>query len=119
MSASGIDWHLRARKLIHDGQIVHQAFIDGTYKSAGSGETFGCISPIDGAELAQVAACNESDIDAAVTAARRSFEQGSWSQATPSDRKKTLLRFAELVEAHKEELALLETLDMGKPIRYS
>lgn len=110
-----IDWHARAAAL----QLPHQAFINGRYVDAVAGATFDCISPIDGRVLAQVAACESVDVDAAVVAARKAFEQGSWSQAAPSHRKQVLLKFADLIEAHAEELALLETLDMGKPIRFS
>ena len=110
-----IDWRTRAAAL----QFRHQAFIDGRYVDAASGATFDCISPIDGRVLARVAAGEQADIDVAVKAARRTFERGSWSQASPAQRKQGMLKFAELIEAHADELALLETLDMGKPIRYS
>ena len=62
-------------------------------------------------------ACGQADVDRAVAAARRAFEAGAWSALAPRERKAALLRLAALIEAHKEELALLETLDMGKPIR--
>ena len=64
-----------------------------------------------------MAACGQADVDRAVAAARRAFEAGAWSALAPRERKAALLRLAALIEAHKEELALLETLDMGKPIR--
>lgn len=70
-------------------------------------------------ELAQIARGEAADIDRAVSAARAAFERGDWAQAAPAQRKATLLRFAELMEQHHEELALLETLDTGKPIRHS
>ncbi len=114
-NSNGIDWHTRAATL----QFRHQAFINGRYVDAVAGGTFDCISPIDGRVLTKVAAGEQADIDAAVNAARSVFEQGSWSQASPAQRKRVLFRFAELIETHAEELALLETLDMGKPIRYS
>ncbi|AER56148.1 aldehyde dehydrogenase [Pseudoxanthomonas spadix BD-a59] len=96
--------------------IATQAFIDGQYVDAASGATFDCISPIDGRVLGQVADCGQADIDKAVRAARRSFEAGHWAQTAPTHRKKVLQRFAELVNAHVDELALLESLDMGKPV---
>ncbi len=99
--------------------IPRQAFIDGAYRDAASGETFDCVSPIDGKVLAPVAACDKADVDLAVAAARRAFEDGRWRDAAPAKRKKVLLKFAEAIEAHGSELALLETLDMGKPIRDS
>ena len=106
------DWHTRARTLAINGN----AFIDGRYVPAVSGATFDCVSPIDGRVLAPVASTDAADVDRAVAAARRAFESGVWSRRAPRERKKVLLRFAQLIEQHAEELALLETLDMGKPI---
>ena len=93
-----------------------RAFIDGAYVDALSGETFDCVSPIDGSVIAQVAACDQADVDRAVKGARAAFEKGAWSKASPAKRKHTLIRFAELIREHADELALLETIDMGKPI---
>src|SRR5437762_8418628 len=107
-----IDWHLRARQLIAEG-IAHQAYIDGRYVDARDGSTFDCISPIDGTLLVKVAACDQADIDDAVIAARRSVAQSSWSGIAPANRKRILLKFADLIESNGEQLALLETLDMG------
>jgi acyl-CoA reductase-like NAD-dependent aldehyde dehydrogenase len=107
-----VNWRERASQL----KFRHQAFIDGRYVDAASGETFDCVSPVDGRMLVKVAATDAADVDVAVAAARRSFEQGSWSRMAPARRKVTLLKFAELIRANREELALTETLDMGKPI---
>jgi acyl-CoA reductase-like NAD-dependent aldehyde dehydrogenase len=112
MSTPNADWHARARSLTINGQ----AYVDGRYRPAVSGETFDCVSPIDGRVLAAVASTDVADVDLAVAAARRAFESGVWSRQPPRERKRVLLRFAELILAHREELALLETLDMGKPI---
>ncbi|HEX7374615.1 MAG TPA: aldehyde dehydrogenase [Steroidobacteraceae bacterium] len=114
MTLIGTDpnWHDRARSLSINGQ----AFIDGRYLPALSGEQFDCVSPIDGKVIARVASTNAADVDRAVVAARRAFEAGVWSRQPPRERKRVLLRFAELIAQHKDELALLETLDMGKPI---
>jgi acyl-CoA reductase-like NAD-dependent aldehyde dehydrogenase len=109
------DWRARAQTL----QFRNQAFINGRYVNAVSGESFACVSPIDGQTLTNVAACDAADIDLAVKAARDAFENGTWRTAAPAERKRVLLKFADLIEANKEELALLETLDMGKPIRFS
>jgi acyl-CoA reductase-like NAD-dependent aldehyde dehydrogenase len=106
------NWHSRASSL----RPAAQAFINGRYVDALSGETFDCLSPIDGRELAKVASTDVADVDAAVAAARAAFEKGSWSRMAPARRKRVLLRFSELILKHAEELALLETLDMGKPI---
>jgi acyl-CoA reductase-like NAD-dependent aldehyde dehydrogenase len=94
----------------------NQAFIGGNYVDAADGATFDCVSPINGRTLAQVAACDKEDVNRAVAAARRVFEDGRWRNAAPAKRKKVLFRLAELMEEHATELALLETLDMGKPI---
>ncbi|WP_119391782.1 aldehyde dehydrogenase [Taklimakanibacter lacteus] len=94
----------------------HQAFINGKFTAAASGKTFDCISPIDGKVLTKVAECDKEDVDLAVKAARAVFEKGSWSQMAPMQRKRILLKWVALVEKHAQELALLETLDVGKPI---
>lgn len=94
----------------------YQAFIDGCFVDAQSGATFASINPANGRKLIDVAACQAHDVDLAVRAARRTFDAGVWSQAHPSERKKAMLRLAALIEQHSEELALLESLDMGKPI---
>jgi acyl-CoA reductase-like NAD-dependent aldehyde dehydrogenase len=83
---------------------------------AASGKTFDDVSPLDGRVLAKVAACDTEDVDRAVAAARRAFESGSWSRMAPAKRKRILQRFAERLREQADELALLETLDMGKPI---
>lgn len=108
-------WHERAAALEIDGR----AFIDGKRVPAVSGRTFDCLSPIDGRKLCDVARCEAADVDAAVAAARAAFEDRRWASVAPAERKRTLIRFADLITARTDELALLETLDMGKPIRYS
>ena len=109
------DWDALANRLAIRGQ----AFVDGRYVDAASGETFDCLSPIDGRVLAQVSRCAAEDVDRAVRAARRAFDAGDWANAKPAWRKKVLVRLAELVRANADELALLETLDMGKPIAHA
>ena len=99
--------------------IRGQAFIGGDFVDSASGATFDCVSPIDGRVLAPVAACDDEDVDRAVAAARRAFEAGAWAGLAPARRKRTLAKFADLMSSHRGELALLETLDMGKPIRYA
>jgi len=106
------DWQQRARDL----RIEGRAFIQGEYTAAADGAQFDCISPIDGRLLAQVASCAQADAERAVTSARAAFDAGVWARLAPAKRKAVMIRFAELLEAHAEELALLETLDMGKPI---
>jgi len=106
------EWDTKAAAL----SIQTQAFIDGAYVDAASGKTFACVSPINGQCRAQIAECEAEDIDRAVAASRRAFEAGAWSETSPVHRKKTLQKFALLLEKHAEELALLESIDMGKPV---
>jgi gamma-glutamyl-gamma-aminobutyraldehyde dehydrogenase/4-guanidinobutyraldehyde dehydrogenase/NAD-dependent aldehyde dehydrogenase len=108
-------WQERAAAL----RIDARAFIDGKRVDARSGARFDCISPVDGRKLAEAARCADEDVDAAVAAARAAFEDRRWAGKAPAERKKILIRFADLMLSHRDELALLETLDMGKPIRYS
>ncbi len=106
------DWQARAATL----RIPNQAFIDGKYVAAANGRTFDCVSPIDGRVLAAVSRCDALDVDRAVHVSRRMFASGAWSETKPTHRKKVLVKFAQLIDAHGEELALLEALDMGKPV---
>ena len=110
--ATATDWRTRARDLAIRGE----AWIDGRYVPAASGATFECLSPIDGRLIARVAATDAVDVDRAVAAARRAFDDGRWARQPPASRKNVLLKFAELLLVNRDELALLETLDMGKPI---
>jgi acyl-CoA reductase-like NAD-dependent aldehyde dehydrogenase len=105
--------------VLTDLSIRSQAFVDGAYVDAASGETFDCVNPATGRVIAAVAACDAEDVDRAVRGARAAFESGVWSRLAPKQRKRVLVRFAELIRDHRDELALLETLDMGKPIRDS
>ena len=106
------DWHARAARL----QPETRAFVAGRYCHARDGRTFDCLSPVDGRLLGKVAWCGAADVDAAVQAARQAFEREDWAGLPPRERKARLLRLAGLIEQHAEELALLETLDMGKPV---
>lgn len=106
-------WQGKAAQLRFDGL----AYIDGRHTAAADGATLACISPRDGRKLADVAACGPADVDRAVAAARRSFEAGVWSGLSPYERKQCLKRLGMLIEQHAEELALIESLDMGKPVR--
>ncbi|MBA4177111.1 MAG: aldehyde dehydrogenase PuuC [Leptothrix sp. (in: Bacteria)] len=109
------DWHAHARNVRIDGRIV----IDGQRRDAASAETFDTVSPIDGRVLGAVARGAAPDVDAAVASARAAFDDGRWSRQPPAKRKRVLQAFAEKILAARDELALLETLDMGKPIQYS
>ncbi|RFB78796.1 aldehyde dehydrogenase [Methylovirgula sp. 4M-Z18] len=105
-------WQERAKALT----IESRAFIDGAYVPALSGETFDRISPIDGTLLAKIANCGPADIDRAVAAARKAFEDGRWRHLAPVEKKKILLKFAALIRENIDEIALLESLDVGKVI---
>ncbi|HVK54784.1 MAG TPA: aldehyde dehydrogenase [Burkholderiales bacterium] len=115
MQSTQINWQAEARRLQFDGR----ALIDGKRVTTANGETFRCVSPIDGRLLTEVARCKEVDVDAAVRAARNAFEDRRWSGKSPVQRKRALIAFAELLLRHRDELALTETLDMGKPIQAS
>jgi len=93
-----------------------QAFIGGRLVDAIDGETFPTENPANGETLAHVASGKAADVDRAVAAARQAFDAGSWSRVRPSERKRVLLRFADLLEANSDELALLDSLEAGKPI---
>ena len=110
-----IDWHQRAKTLKIDGR----AFINGKRVNAVDGQTFECFSPIDNHKLTDVASCKAADVDLAVSVARVAFNDRRWAGLSPKERKQTMIRFADLILRNKEELALLETLDMGKPIAAS
>ncbi|MDJ0653987.1 MAG: aldehyde dehydrogenase [Xanthomonadales bacterium] len=105
-------WSERARQV----DFPADAIINGAPTGSVSGRRFDCLSPVDGSPLCQVSRCNHDDVDLAVTAARTAFDSGTWSSASPQHRKRVLLKFADLVERNAEDLALMETLDMGKPI---
>ncbi len=115
MNAPAPDWHAAAKALRIDGRAV----IAGRRCGAASGQTFESLSPIDGRSLGAVARGQAADVDAAVACARKAFDDARWAGQPPAARKKVLQRFAEKILAARDELALLETLDMGKPIRYS
>src|SRR5471030_759495 len=108
-------WGERATALKLDGRML----IDGQRRDTQTGETFAKHSPIDNRLLGPIARGAAADVDAAVRSARAAFEDGRWAGKAPAQRKKILQRFSEKLLAAKDELALLETLDMGKPIKYS
>ncbi len=113
MTASAAEtWEARAAAL----ELPTGAFVDGESRPAISGETFASVNPATEETLCEVASCDAADVDAAVAAARAAFESGVWSRADPAQRKQTLLRLVALLAEHADELALLETLDVGKPI---
>ncbi len=106
------DWYALKDTLSLSGQ----AFINGERTSAQSGKTFPVVNPASETVLVEAAECDQADVDLAVAAAKRAFEEGSWSQAAPSHRKTVLLRLTALIAEHRDEFALIDSLDMGKPI---
>jgi gamma-glutamyl-gamma-aminobutyraldehyde dehydrogenase len=92
------------------------AFINGAFRPAASGKTFNSINPATGKVLATVAACDCTDVDFAVSRAKEAFDDGRWHRLSPSERKTILLKFAKLLEENSHELAVLESLDSGKPV---
>ena len=89
-------------------------YIDGEFRAAHSGSTFDCVNPATGTLLAAVASAQTVDVDDAVRSSRRAFESGEWSRSSVGHRREVLLRLAELINTHRVELALLDSLDMGK-----
>ena len=106
------EWQTLAGKL----KPHHQLFINGRFEDADSGKCFSSINPANQSVLAEVAAGDATDIDRAVTAARAAFNKGVWSEETPQNRKAVLLKLADLIRANLDELALLDSMDMGKPV---
>lgn len=106
-------WRELARTLDFPGGM----FIHGVSEEAAGGDRFATINPATGDVLSEIACAGEVDVDRAVASARAAFVEGSWSQAAPDERKAVLLRLADLVLENAEELALLESLDMGKLVR--
>ncbi len=101
------------------GAPVRKMLIDGKWVEAASGKKFETINPATGQVLARVAEGDKEDIDRAVRAARRAFDDGKWARMNPTERQRLLLRIADLIEANGDELAQLETLDNGKPFTES
>lgn len=92
------------------------AFINGAFKPAISGQTFATYNPATGEFLTDVAACASEDVDYAVVKAKEAFDDGRWRLLAPGERKAVLLKFARLIERNRHELAVLESLDSGKPV---
>jgi acyl-CoA reductase-like NAD-dependent aldehyde dehydrogenase len=90
--------------------------IGGKWVAAKSGKTFETINPATEQTLAQVAEGDRADVDEAVNAARKAFEQGKWPAMGPHQRARYLFKIADLIEEHTDELAMLESMDNGKPL---
>src|SRR5438094_6701947 len=90
---------------------LRKMLIDGKWVEAASGKTFETLNPATGQVLARVAEGDKEDVERAVRAARRTFDEGAWARMNPSERQRLLLKIADLIEANGDELAQLETLD--------
>jgi phenylacetaldehyde dehydrogenase len=93
-----------------------QLLIDGAWVNAASGKTFPVYDPSTGEVMVQVAEADAADVDKAVKAARKAFDEGPWPRMSPSERGRALWKLADLIEKHAEEFATLEALDNGKPL---
>lgn len=105
-------WSDMASSYVFDTQL----FIDGKFTDAVDKGRYQSINPANGEIIAEIAVGTDKDIDIAVSAAKRAFKDGRWSKLAPRQRMDTLLRFADLVEQHTADLALLDSLEMGKPV---
>ncbi|QDL54617.1 aldehyde dehydrogenase [Rhodoferax aquaticus] len=104
---------------MNDMSFDGRALINGERVAAQDGQSFDCISPVDGKTIATIARCGSADIDRAVRAARAAFEDQRWCGLAPAQRKRVMIRFADLLLENADALALTETLDMGKPVKYA
>jgi acyl-CoA reductase-like NAD-dependent aldehyde dehydrogenase len=100
-------------------EIKTKPFIDGKFRNSQSGLKFKKYSPIDNSLIGAVDECDENDIDIAVQAAKKSFSSGVWSRIDKKERKKVLLQLADLIRNNLIDLAIMETIDIGKPIKHS
>ena len=99
---------------IRELKIETRAFINGEYRNAVSGAMLKKKSSYDGRDLPEIADCAESDMDDAVAAAKKAYETGDWKNLKASERKQILLKLADLMEQHREELAMLDALETGR-----
>lgn len=107
-----IDWRARRDVAVADGRAV----IDGSRVDSADASTFSSVDPATTRVITEVSSCSAVDVDRAVAAARRTFEAGTWSRRGAAERKRVLLRLADLIDANAELMALLESMDMGKPV---
>ncbi len=108
--------HAEYQALAADLDLPKAAFIDGKFRK-GKGKPLKTTNPATGKEITTIAACNAKDVDLAVSKARQSFDQGHWSTLHPSERKDVLIRLCKLMTRNRRELAMMESLEAGKPIR--
>ncbi len=107
--------HGEYKAIAQDLDFPRTPFIDGKFQR-GKGAPFTTTNPATGEALVEIAGCNSEDVDFAVTKAREAFDQGRWSKLHPSERKDVLIRLCKLITRNRRELAVMESLESGKPI---
>ncbi|HKJ51303.1 MAG TPA: aldehyde dehydrogenase [Gammaproteobacteria bacterium] len=108
--------HAEYLAIAGDLSLPGNAFIDGRFQAARSKKTFASINPATGKTIAEIAACDAKDVDFAVKKAREAFDDGRWSRLHPAERKQVLIRLARLMKRNRHELAVMESIDSGKPV---
>ena len=103
------------KAIAKDLSLPQSAFIDGKYR-VGHGTVFASINPANGDTLTEIISCDKSDVDFAVIKAREVFDQGHWAKRNPSERKSIMIRLCKLITRNSRELAVMESIDSGKPI---
>lgn len=97
--------------------LPNTAFINGRFTAARAGKRFDTHNPATGKKITEIALCEAADVDAAVTKAREAFQRGVWSKMHPTERKKRLIQLAKLIRRDRFQLAVMESVESGKPIR--
>ena len=109
--------HAEYQAIAANLELPCNAFIDGRFQPANSKKTFASINPATGKTIAKIAACGQKDVDFAVKKAREAFDDGRWSRLHPAERKQVLIRLVKLMKRNCHELAVMESVDSGKPVR--
>jgi gamma-glutamyl-gamma-aminobutyraldehyde dehydrogenase len=109
--------HDEYKAIAADLSLPVNAYVNGKFMKPKSGKTMDTTNPATGDLLGKVAACDSQDVDYAVTKAREVFDRGEWSRLHPSERKQVVIQLGKLIKRHRHELAVMESLESGKPIR--
>jgi gamma-glutamyl-gamma-aminobutyraldehyde dehydrogenase len=108
--------HEEYNAIAADLSLPLNAYVNGKFSKPRSGKTMDTVNPATGESLGKMAACDSSDVDYTVTKAREAFDRGDWSRMHPSDRKRVIIQLSKLILRHRHELAVMESLESGKPI---
>ena len=108
--------HAEYQAIAAELSLPCNAFIDGKFQPSKSKKRFESINPATGKTIAKIAACDAKDVDFAVSKAREAFDDGRWSKLHPAQRKRILIRLAKLLRRNGHELAVMESIDSGKPV---